>query len=162
MTLFGAECLDRAHHELRHLREILKPSRIAYLDANINFAAMDFSLREKLDGYVTLQHSFDQVRDMIHACLRGGEMIFCDAISGRTRSEAMEFLKRAPEPNYYRLSRREKMLLQLMVKGLDMPKCSAEMGITVKSVDNIKTRLMKKLNVHTALQLVVRGRKFGL
>ncbi len=60
------------------------------------------------------------------------------------------------------LTRRETELLALLAQGLTLKKCSERMGISVNTVDNHKTRLMRKLGVHKNVDLARLAVREGL
>jgi DNA-binding NarL/FixJ family response regulator len=53
-----------------------------------------------------------------------------------------------------RLTLREREVLRLLAQGLTVRKCADRLGISPSTVDNHKTRMMRKLNVHKTIDLV--------
>lgn len=60
------------------------------------------------------------------------------------------------------LSPREHEVLCLVGRGLTVPECAAELGLSASTIGNHKYRLMRKLGVTTSLQLLRIAVKNGL
>lgn len=52
------------------------------------------------------------------------------------------------------LSRREREVFRLIVRGLTSAEIGKELGISIKTVDTHRERVLKKLDLHSAVQLV--------
>ena len=60
----------------------------------------------------------------------------------------------ADEATIARLSRRETQVLELTAEGYSVDECAGRLGLSPGTVDNFKTRMMKKLDIHKSAGLV--------
>ncbi len=154
---FVDEALDQLH------KVIDSDVSIILYDGHFRFAMLQFVFQGRVAGYFTLHNDFDDMFKLVTAVLEGnrafsplpGEVTIVTKPMGHQQAGL-------GSPHFFLLSERELELLRLLVAGNDLYYCGEVMGITVKSADNLKTRLMKKLNVHSVAQLIVLGVKYGL
>lgn len=113
-------------------------------------AALTLGIR----GYWTKQTSFGQIAQAVKL-LAAGESSFCPEVDQylyRTR-HGLRYHPAHTENPLGMLTPRETELLVLLAQGLSLKKCSQRMGISINTVDNHKTRLMRKLGVHKSVEL---------
>jgi DNA-binding NarL/FixJ family response regulator len=60
------------------------------------------------------------------------------------------------------LSARERQVMQLLAEGRSVAQCAEALGLSHSTVDNHKSRIMKKLGIHKASELTVRAIQEGL
>ncbi len=60
------------------------------------------------------------------------------------------------------LTRREREALELLMQGLSTQQLADAMSVSFKTAETHKTRLMSKLQVHSAAELIVKARSLGL
>lgn len=63
---------------------------------------------------------------------------------------------------YILLSPREREVLRLQVRGYSLKEVSDELGLSVKTIDTYKTRIMEKLNFTKKSELISYALKYGL
>jgi two-component system response regulator FixJ len=61
-----------------------------------------------------------------------------------------------------RLTKREREILDLVIRGKRSPAIAAELGITAKTIESHRSRIMTKLHVNTVAELVERVLRFEL
>lgn len=70
---------------------------------------------------------------------------------------------RAPEPpGQFRLTRREELVLRHLAEGLSSKEIAATLGVSVYTVANHRSRLLKKTGLHSAAQLSLYAVRHGL
>jgi DNA-binding NarL/FixJ family response regulator len=97
-------------------------------------------------GYLLKDSSEEAITAAIHEVLNGGA-----PMNGRIARLVLEAFARqntAPRNNY-RLSAREKDILQYMVKGMIKKEIAEVMGLSYHTVNNYLRRIYDKLHVHT-------------
>jgi DNA-binding NarL/FixJ family response regulator len=117
----------------------------------------------KICGYWTKHATFDQLADAIRL-LVSDEHSFCPEVDQylfRTRHGLRYHPAHTSNP-LQMLTSRETELLTLLAQGHTIKKCSQMMGITINTVDNHKTRLMRKLGVHKNVDLARLALREGL
>jgi len=65
-------------------------------------------------------------------------------------------------PHSLRLTKRELEVWTLIAEGLSVPNCATQLGIAISTVDNHKSRLMKKLDIHKSIDLTRLAIKSGI
>jgi DNA-binding NarL/FixJ family response regulator len=126
-------------------------------EPNDEWKAMALSLRNAT--YLSRTETFEGLlREMYRRC----------DIAPPTRAQR-ERLVTAPNaiavansPHFATLSSRERGVAQLLVVGKSVKECAEVLGLAVSTVDNHKTRIMKKLNVHKTVDLVRLAIREGL
>lgn len=66
------------------------------------------------------------------------------------------------ERSLAKLTAQERVILKLLSTGMSISECATHLSITPSTVDNHRTRLMKKLDLHKAAQLTRFAIKTGL
>lgn len=115
------------------------------------------ALRAGIKGYVLKNQAATDLVGAIRQVYRG-EIYLSPSIS-RTVAEA--FLSRtgsSPDP----LTQRERQVLQLIGEGKSSKEVSNLLGISVKTVESHRTRLMRKLDIHDVASLVRYAIRHGL
>jgi len=131
------------------------------IDGRVRSAMVQLMIKYDLSGYLTFQDTLDELGAGIKQALKGGkvlskkvqQMVVFNGTQFELRSECADM-------PFFKLSCRERELLHHVVDGKNLEECSELMGITPKSVDNLKTRLMQKLEVHNMSHLMFLGMKF--
>jgi two-component system response regulator NreC len=116
-------------------------------------AALEAGVR----GYVLKKQSADELVSAIRAVLRG-ESYLSPGVSG----VVMEACVRKGESENGPLTSRERQVLQLVAEGKTTRKTAEILGISPKTVESHRTRLMKKLGVHETAGLVRQAIRLGL
>ena len=164
MIVLGVGTVMYAEESVKTLRSVLKkPVATVLFDDHFKYAMIKYMIRDKINGYLTLFSSSDNFFDIAKLVLEGKRVISQDL--GKVeiiRCHNYKDLTWLGAPHFFKLSKRESELFRLLVQGEELAECSERMGITIKSTENLKTRLMQKLNVHSTTSLILQGVKFGL
>lgn len=92
---------------------------------------------------VTLPPDTDQLSDTFHAAIERSKSLRSEEASGKLALISME-----------RATRKEREVLDLILKGFKNKEIGAELGITVRAVEDRRFRLMKKVGVESVAELV--------
>lgn len=87
--------------------------------------------------------------DLIHAIevvRRGGQYLSSKALRKVVKQHVQG--SKATATDYERLSAREREVLKLLADGLTLKEIAARLVLSVKTVDNHKTNMMRKLDLH--------------
>jgi len=110
------------------------------------------AVRAGVNGYVLKDASAEELLGAVRAAARG-ERYFASSIARVVEDTGAK--RGAPErPPSQRLTGREREVLQLLAEGKSVPEIATLIGISRKTVDVHKTRLMKKLDIHNRASLV--------
>jgi DNA-binding NarL/FixJ family response regulator len=133
------------------------------LDETVRTRNIRRALALGIRGYWTKHASFDQIAQAARR-LAAGSRSFCPEVDQylyRTRHGLRYHPAHTGNP-IQKLTPRETELLTLLAQGLTLKKCSQRMGISINTVDNHKTRLMRKLGVHKTVDLARLALREGL
>ncbi len=153
----------RGFETARLLLDSSSPCRILFLDDAVNHAHIRWALKVGALGYWTKHATFDEI---IAAVLQigMGRKAFCSAADRhlvRTKS-GLRFKPKTPGSLLERLTPREMEVLLHLADGLSVKRCAEQMHLSESTVDNHKSRLMRKLDVHSVVELVRLAGREGL
>lgn len=114
------------------------------------------SMRLGANGFVEKGASIDTLQEAVRTVLRGASF-FSPAIQDILRRTAG-----SPPPSVGNLTEREVEILRLVAQGLLSKEIADRLGVSIKTVDNHRTNLMRKLNVHDAVGVTLYAIKAGL
>jgi len=144
-----------AIHELRRLDA---HCRILVLTAIVEPGYVVDALSAGAEGYALKEQSIDDILVAIHRVARGTTYIAPRvelALGGAGASIAGHRLSAAAlEGIVASLSVREREVFRLVVAGLTNQRISTELFISVKTVETHRTRINKKLRVHSTVELL--------
>lgn len=163
MVVLGVETIALVDEAMDQLRQVMDDNvPIVLYDSFFRIVMLTYLFQKRVSGYLTFYNDFEDFFEIAKAVLDGnrafsmlpGEVKILDDWGG-PRQVGLG------TTHLFQLSGRELELFRLLLTGADPYDCSNMMGITVKSVENLKERLMRKLNVHSTSQLLLLGVKFG-
>jgi DNA-binding NarL/FixJ family response regulator len=146
--------MDIAMPELNGLeatRQIVReaaPARVLILSSYNDDEFAHGSTEAGAAGYLLKQAA---VKDLIRAIheIRNGNGFFSPAVSRRLMDRYREVLGRGAETGKrIRLTSREAEVLQLIAEGKANKEIAADLGISIKTVEKHRHRLMQRLEIH--------------
>jgi len=115
------------------------------------------ALRAGIRGYVVKTQAAEEVMQAIREVSRGG--IYLSPGVSRVVVEAyLANIDPPPDP----LAPRERQVLQLVAEGKTSKEVAALLGLSVKTAESYRTRIMEKLNLHETASLVRYAIRRGL
>jgi DNA-binding NarL/FixJ family response regulator len=147
----------------RLLLESSAPCRILFLDEVVRQDHIRAAVRVGAQGYWTKHATFDEILAAVLR-VRSGHTAFCPAAEqylARTES-GPRFDPPATGSPLERLTPREREILLHLTDGLTVRRCAERMKLSESTVDNHKWRLMRKLDVHSVVELVRLAAREGL
>jgi two-component system invasion response regulator UvrY len=143
---------------LRELRERHPTIRVLVLSVHAEDQWAVRALRAGASGYLTKDHSPDQLLEAIRRVYRGGKYV-SPTLAEQLASHLDGGGQRAP---HELLSDREFEVMRRLGSGLTVSQIAAELGISVKTVSTYRTRILEKMAVTTNADLVRYAARFGL
>jgi DNA-binding NarL/FixJ family response regulator len=140
---------------LKRLRSTRRPPRTVLLDDRVHVAHVREGLRLGAKGY----HAKHEPVAAIAAAIRraaDGEWSFCPEVA-RHINDTAEGPRLLPAFRYTpleTLTSRELDVLMQIVQGATVKECAEDLNLSPSTVDNHKSRLMRKLNIHRTVELV--------
>jgi two-component system, NarL family, response regulator NreC len=117
-------------------------------------------VRMGVSGYLLKDSAAQEVIEAVRTAF-AGKAYFSPHIS-KTLAESYRDSVHIKDDPYERLNNREREVLQLIAEGHTNKKIAELLFISPKTVDNHRTHLMRKLNIHSAADLVRWAIKRGL
>ena len=148
---------------LRQWRESLPQVRLLLIDDLIRDVYVRLVLSRQADGYVTKRDSFGDVVEVIRQCARG-ETAFTPMLLPRLRQtvHGWEIHNAHDVPGLHLLTPRQTEVLVYLAQGLTVKQCSELLGISSSTVDNHKSRIMRRLKIHKLIDLTRFALREGL
>jgi DNA-binding NarL/FixJ family response regulator len=133
-------------------RQVLKAvpaTRVLMLSAHSDDAYVREAVESGASGFLLKQTSAHVVGEAIRE-VHKGNTFFCPAVARRLRQLDGRSTDRAgrAQPRNARLSSRESEVLQLIAEGKANKETAAELGISIKTVEKHREKVMSKLNIH--------------
>ena len=121
-------------------------------------------LSEPATSYFSRTASSQSLATAIADMLVTGRRVFDPALAPRIRRTDRGFhLDYAAEQRSFSiLSQREQQVMRLLAEGRSVKQCAEMLGLSESTIDNHKSRLMKKLGIHKSSELAVRAIRDGL
>lgn len=149
IDLPGLNCFAAA----RTMAARLPQTRVLFLSAYDHDRYIDQALAVNAWGYLTKGESFRAVRDAIRA-VASGRVYYSDDIKSRLVAHGEGFkLAQTEKTRVSTLSERELEVIQYVARGLSVKGIAEIMHISAKTVDNHKSNIMSKLDIHDRVEL---------
>lgn len=148
----------------RRIRKALPKTRVMIVSMHSKIDYIVEAFQAGATGYVVKDSAAGRLIQGLHA-VTGGEYFLDSSIS----HEVVERLMKSPvrearvsDSGYGRLTPREQEIMRLLAEGLVKADIADKLCISVKTVENHRTNIMKKLDLHSTMDLVRYAAKLGL
>ncbi len=138
-------------------------TRVMFLDQTLRPGHLSMAIAAGAHGYWTRRASFDQLCEAVRR-VAAGQFSVCPAgkryvvhSGGR-----MKFDLTAAGTPLARLTRRERQVLVLLAKGFTLNGTAERLELSPSTIDNQRSTLMKKLDIHKTTDLVRLALREGL
>lgn len=140
-----------------------------------NVRIMILSMHSKIDyiveafqagatGYVVKESAAERLAQGIEA-VTAGEYFLDSSISQEVVAKLMQSpVKEAKvsDSGYSKLTSREQEIMRMLAEGIPKSQIADRLYISIKTVENHRTNIMRKLNIHNAMELVRYAARLGL
>ena len=143
----------------RRIHDLCPETHILMLSMHASPEHVYQALRAGATGYVLKESAGREVVAAVRAVHAGRRYL-----SGKISAAALDnyVRERGPDHPLDRLSARERQVLQLVVEGNTSNQIAAELGLSPKSVDTYRSRLMLKLGIDDLPALVKFAIRHGM
>jgi DNA-binding NarL/FixJ family response regulator len=145
---------------VRRIREALPQTRVLILTVHEEEEYILPLVRAGASGYLIKDSAVAELLAAVRA-LHAGHGYFGPQ-AARALAEQYRHPERTPDDPYGTLSPREREVFHLVVDGSTTKEIARALGISVKTADNHRCRLMEKLGVHNTAELVRYAARRGL
>jgi two-component system invasion response regulator UvrY len=143
---------------LRALRERHPTIRVLVLSVHPEDQWAVRALKAGASGYLTKDHSPDQLIEAIRRVYRGGKYV-SPTLAEQLATQLDAGAQRAP---HELLSDREFEVMRRLGSGLTVTQIATELAISAKTVSTYRTRILEKMAVSTNADLVRYAARHGL
>lgn len=121
-------------------------------------------LSEPATSYFSRTASSQSLAAAMADMLTSGRRVFDPALAPRIRrtDRGFQLDYAAEQRSISILSQREQQVMRLLAEGRSVKQCAEMLGLSESTIDNHKSRLMKKLGIHKSSELAVRAIRDGL
>ncbi len=115
-------------------------------------------------GYVVKESATERLGQALKA-VAAGEYYLDSSISQEVVAKLMQSpVKEAKvsDSGYSKLSAREQEIMRLLAEGVPKSEIADQLCISIKTVENHRTNIMRKLNIHNSMELVRYAARLGL
>ncbi len=146
----------------REIRRDLPLTKTILLTAHAEDRRVIEALRAGINGYVLKTQPPDELGHAIQEVARGA--VYLSPAVSRTVVDAYLAAEQSPAGRLpgERLTPRERQVLQLVAEGKTTKEIATILGVSVKTSESHRTRVMHKLGIHTAAALVRYAIREGL
>jgi DNA-binding NarL/FixJ family response regulator len=137
-------------------------AKVILIDDDVYDVHAQQALRLKAAGYLTKQQPFDEIETALRQAL-AGTRVYDPRVAQRLMlsGEGMR-LAHGKDEGLASLTPREMDVLMHVARGCSVKQCAELLGISASTVDNHKSRLMRKLRVHKSTELARLAMHHGL
>ena len=143
---------------LRAVRERHPTIRVLVLSVHPEDQWAVRALRAGASGYLTKDHSPDQLLEAIRRVYRGGKYV-SPTLAEQLATQLDNGGQRAP---HELLSDREFEVMRRLGSGLTVSQIASELTISAKTVSTYRTRILEKMALETNADLVRYAARYGL
>jgi two-component system, NarL family, response regulator NreC len=145
---------------VRRIHEALPNTRVLVLTVHEEEEYVLPLVRAGASGYLIKDSAVAELLAAVRA-LHAGQGYFCPQ-AARVLAEQYRQPERAADDPYGALSPREREVFHLVIDGRTTKEVARALGISAKTADNHRYRLMEKLGVHNTAELVRYAARRGL
>lgn len=163
VVIYGFGSDSAAITDVAKLQTSYPRAKVLVLDDSANDGRALMSLRTDARGYLTTAQTGAEIIAAVRKCAVG-ERVFAPEIAARLTVTPEGIRLKGPdgEGPLAGLTPREREVMTYLSLGYTVKQAASTLGLRPSTVDNHKTRLMKKLNVHKTVELTRLAFRFGL
>jgi DNA-binding NarL/FixJ family response regulator len=147
----------------RRIRKANQSVKVIMLTIHDDESFLYKSLDAGASGYMVKEKATDDLIEAIETVLRGGTYVssnFSPRVLETYRKGAKS--RRKKTDGFSRLTNRQREILQLIAEGYTSKQIASMLYISIKTVENHRANIMKKLEIHETAGLVRYAIKIGL
>lgn len=140
----------------RQIPGVSPQTRILMLSMRSELQYVVESLRAGAHGYVLKDVAFEELQNAIATVLRGETYLSPALAQGKDRELLLQAHNATMEPAYSeldKLTKREREILQLIAEGHSGPEIARDLGLSARTVETHRVRIMMKLDLHSIADL---------
>jgi DNA-binding NarL/FixJ family response regulator len=148
----------------RRIRYQLPKTRIIILSMHSRIDYIVEAFQSGATGYVVKESAAERLGQALNA-VAAGEYFLDSSISHEVVAKLMSSPSKeakVSDAGYSQLTAREQEIMRMLAEGASKSEISESLCISIKTVENHRANIMRKLNIHSAMELVRYAAKLGL
>lgn len=145
------------------IRRTLPRTRVVILSVHLRVDFITRAFQSGASGYITKESASERLLECLESVSKGDlymDPILHTAIVQNVMKSSAQ--KSVTHPCYSSLTPRELEVLRFLAEGLSAKEVAGKLYVSPKTVENHRSKIMKKLDLHTAVELVRYAAKFGM
>jgi len=156
---------DQSGIEVTHkIRSLLPETRVMVLSMHAKIDYITEAFRKGATGYVVKESATEKLMECLETVSRG-EYFIDSSLSHKVVKSLMESDERErkiTDAGYSTLTPREQQVMRLVAEGLSTKEIGEKLFISPKTVENHRSNIMNKLELHSTMELVRYAARIGL
>ena len=148
----------------RSIREILAETRVVILSMHLKIEYITKAFQAGATGYITKESATERLLECLESVSKGeyfmDPSLAHEVVESLMRSEKKEL--KSADASYASLTRREKQVMCLLAEGLSTTEIAEKLFISRKTVENHRSNILSKLDLHSTVELVRYAARYGL
>jgi DNA-binding NarL/FixJ family response regulator len=148
----------------REIKNALPKTRIMIITMHSKIDYIVKAFQAGATGYVIKESTSERLLQGIDTVLKG-EYFMDSSVSHRVVEKLMEFPEKEvkmTDASYDTLTRREQEIMVLLAQGLSNRQIAEKLFISPKTVENHRSNILRKLNIHSTIELVRYAARLGI
>ena len=148
----------------RRIRATLPETRVMIISMHSKIDYIVEAFQSGATGYVVKESAAGRLVQGLHA-VTAGEYFLDSSISHEVVTRLMKSPvreARVSDSDYGRLTSREQEIMRMLAEGLSKADIADRLCISIKTVENHRSNIMKKLELNSPMELVRYAAKLGL
>lgn len=148
----------------RKIRSQLPRTRVMILSMHSKIDYIVEAFQAGATGYVVKESAAERLGQGISA-VASGEYFLDSSISQEVVAKLMQTPAKeakVSDSSYSKLTAREQEIMRMLAEGIPKSEIADHLCISTKTVENHRTNIMRKLNLHNAMELVRYAARLGL
>jgi len=148
----------------REITDRQPETRVIILSMHFKIDYIAEAFQSGAKGYIVKESAGNKLIQALDAVMKGEEYLDSSVSSKVIRKLKGISVKKAQpaEEAYEQLTNREQEILGLLAEGFSVKDISAKIFISQKTVENHRASIMRKLNIHSPVEIVRFAAKLGL
>ncbi len=146
------------------IRSLLPETRVIVLSMHTKIDYITEAFRQGATGYVVKESATEKLMECLELVSKG-EYFVDSSLSHRVVKsllESDEKERKITDDGYNTLTPREQQVMRLLAEGHSTKQIAENLFISPKTVENHRSNIMSKLEVHTIMELVRYAARLGL
>lgn len=148
----------------RKIRKSLPETKVVILSIHSKIDYITDAFRAGASAYLTKEATGEKLVECLQTVARGDyymdSVVSQSVVKNLLMSE--EEKGRFQDPAYRTLTSREQEIMRFLAEGLSSKQIGEKLFISQKTVENHRTNIFSKLDIHSTMELVRYAAKFGL